>query len=149
MELTNNPPENNLPPKWKIWVPVAIAILAIAGILVYHFWFRAGSQKPAAYGEDKLPAIKVVISNGCGYEQLASEFAEALKDKNIEVVSLADTPKPIYDKSVIVMRKGDREDLDRLIKMTGIQRWTSAENEYYSADFEIIVGRDYEQYIKK
>jgi len=91
----------------------------------------------------------VVVSNGCGYEQLASEFAGALKEKNIEGISLADTPKPIYDKSVIVMRKGDMEDLKRLQKMTGIERWTSAYNEYYNADFEIIVGRDYEQYIKK
>ncbi len=149
MELTNKPPANKLPPNWKLWLPIALGIIAAAGILAYHFYFNAGAKSKAPYGEDKLPAIKVVISNGCGYEQLASEFAESLKDENIEVVSLSDTPKPIYDKSIIVMRKGDQEDLKRLMKMTGIQRWTSAENEYYSAEFEIIVGRDYEQYIKK
>jgi len=149
LELTNNPPENNLPPKWKIWLPLVLAILAVAGILSYHFIFKPKQAGPETWGEDKLPAIKVVITNGCGFEQLASEFAEALKDKNIEVVSLADTPKPIYDKSIIVVRKGDQQDLQRLIKMTGIERWTSAENEYYNADFEIIVGRDYEQYTKK
>ncbi|HPX10049.1 MAG TPA: hypothetical protein PLK65_02545, partial [Candidatus Cloacimonas sp.] len=66
---------------------------------------------------------------------------------NIEVVGLSETPKPIYDKTIIVIRKGDSEDLERLMKMTGIQRWTSAYNEYFSADFEIIVGRDYEQYM--
>ncbi|MDD4035004.1 MAG: LytR C-terminal domain-containing protein [Candidatus Cloacimonetes bacterium] len=95
-----------------------------------------------------MPAIKVVILNGCGYEQLASEFAAAMSHKNIEVVSLGDTPRPIYDKSIIVMRKGDKQDLERLQKMTGIQRWTSAMNEFHSAEFDIIVGRDYETYIK-
>jgi len=149
LELTNNPPENKLPPKWKIWLPVILAVIALVAILGYHFFFRDEAAGPETWGEDKLPAIKVVITNGCGYEQLASEFADALKDENIEVVSLADTPKPIYDKSIIVVRTGDQQDLQRLIKMTGIERWTSAENEYYSADFEIIVGRDYEQYIKK
>ncbi len=86
--------------------------------------------------------------NGCGFEQLASEFAAAISQNNIEVVSLGDTPRPIYDKSIIVIRKGDMQDLKRLQKMTGITRWTSAQNEYHSADFDIIVGRDYESYIK-
>jgi hypothetical protein len=37
------------------------------------------------YSEDQLPAIKVVILNGCGYEQLASEFAaRECRTKNIE-----------------------------------------------------------------
>jgi len=149
LDLTNKSPENSLHSNWKIWLPIVLVFVLVAALLVYHFYFQANNNRPGSYGEDKLPAIKVVVSNGCGFEQLASEFAEALKEKNIEVISLADTPKPIYDKSVIVMRKGDMEDLKRLQKMTGIERWTSAYNEYYNADFEIIVGRDYEQYIKK
>ncbi|MDD2424076.1 MAG: LytR C-terminal domain-containing protein, partial [Candidatus Cloacimonetes bacterium] len=68
------------------------------------------------YGEDQLPAIKVVILNGCGYDQLATDFAAALKDKNIDVISMGNTPKPIYDKSIIVIRKGDKHDLERLQK---------------------------------
>jgi hypothetical protein len=137
---------DKLPPKLKIWLPIALFVIAVAAAVVFFYLKQPGSEGPLAYGEDKLPAVKVVVTNGCGYEQLASEFAETLKNKNIEVVSLGDTPKPIYDKSVIVVRKGDMQDLKRLQKMTGIQRWTSAINEYYNADFEIIVGRDYEQY---
>ncbi|HQQ67361.1 MAG TPA: LytR C-terminal domain-containing protein, partial [Candidatus Cloacimonadota bacterium] len=126
-------------------------ILILAAVLaVYLLLVR--SHNPAStstgYDEDQLPAIKVVILNGCGFEQLASEFAAAISHKNIEVVSLGDTPRPIYDKSIIVIRKGDMQDLKRLQKMTGITRWTSAQNEYYSADFDIIVGRDYESFIK-
>ncbi|MDD2228432.1 MAG: LytR C-terminal domain-containing protein [Candidatus Cloacimonetes bacterium] len=149
MDLTNNEPPEIVAPKWKIWLPVCLGVLVIVVAAVFYFSKQSGDKSPKEYGEDKLPAIKVVVVNGCGYVQLASEFAAALARKNIEVVSLGDTPKPIYDKSIIVMRKGDKQDLKRLQKMTGIQRWTSAVNEYYNADFEIIVGRDYEEFISE
>lgn len=103
---------------------------------------------PKEYEEDQLPAIKVAVLNGCGYVQLASEYAAFLSNKNVDVVSLGDTPRPIYDKSIIVVRKGDSKDLARLQRMTGIQRWTSALNEFHNADFDIIVGRDYEEFMK-
>ncbi|MCK9332248.1 MAG: LytR C-terminal domain-containing protein [Candidatus Cloacimonetes bacterium] len=105
-------------------------------------------NKLTNYDEDQLPAIKVLVLNGCGYEQLATEFSAHLANKNIDVISVGDTPKPIYDKSIIVMRKEDKNDLERLMRMTGIQRWTSALNEYHNADFDIIVGRDYEEFMK-
>lgn len=127
--------------------PVIVLVLAL---LVYLIFSRGGgdSYLPKAYEEDQLPAIKVQVLNGCGYEQLASEFAASLANRNIDVVSVGDTPKPIYDKSIIVIRKGDKQDLARLQRMTGIQRWTSALNEYHNAEFDIIVGRDYEEYMK-
>lgn len=132
--------------RWLLYIVLALVVLGLAAVIIYRSHSsQTGSQ---AYTEDQLPAIKVVILNGCGYEQLASEFAAALSHQNIEVVSLGDTPRPIYDKSIIVVRKGDKQDLHRLQKMTGIERWTSALNEYHSADFDIIVGRDYESFIK-
>jgi hypothetical protein len=147
--LTNIDGENTLPSKWKTWLPIGLFVLAVAGAVLFFLLKQPGTEKPHTYGEDELPAIKIVVTNGCGYEQLASEFANALKNINVEVVSLGDTSKPIYDKSIIVIRKGDMQDLKRLQKMTGIERWTSAYNEYFNADFEIIVGRDYEQYISR
>ncbi|HNV93295.1 MAG TPA: LytR C-terminal domain-containing protein [Candidatus Cloacimonas sp.] len=149
MNLTNNPPENNLPPRRKIWFPIILILVATAAVVLFFGLRNKAIEPKTGYEEDQLPSIKIVVTNGCGYEHLAADFASALKDKNIEVVSLSQTPKPIYDKTIIVIRKGDMQDLERLKKMTGIQRWTSAYNEYYSADFEIIVGRDYEQFIPK
>lgn len=149
MDLTNSTPAEKVIPKWKLWLPWVLAALVLAAILLWFLVFQDNTKVVSEYGEDKLPAIKVTISNGCGYEQLASEYAASLADKNIEVMSLGDTPKPIYDKSIIVIRKGDMQDLKRLQKMTGIMRWTSATSEYYNADFEIIVGSDYEEYMSK
>lgn len=145
LDLTTKP----LSKKWysKAWF--IFTALALVLVLVLAFvLFRGSKDEPDeyAYGEDQLPAIKVTVLNGCGFDQLASDFAASLKHKNIDVISMGNTPRPIYDKSIIVMRKGDKHDLQRLQKMTGIQRWTSALNEYHSADFDIIVGRDFEQF---
>jgi len=147
LNLTNNQPENNLTLKRKIWLPIILVLIVIIAVVLFFTSRKKNPVNKIAYTEEQLPAIKVVVTNGCGYEHLAADFALALKDKNIEVVSLGETSKPIYDKTIIVVRKGDNEDLERLKKMTGIQRWTSAYNEYFNADFEIIVGRDYEQFI--
>ena len=100
MDLTNNEPENNVPPKWKLWLPIGIGALLIIVAAVFYFGKSSDDGKAKEYSEDELPAIKVVVTNGCGYVQLASEYAAAIAGKNIEVVSLADTPKPIYDKSI-------------------------------------------------
>lgn len=146
MDLTTKP----LSKKWysRAWfIYGAIALLLVLILAFVLLRDKKDETDGYAYGEDQLPAIKVAVLNGCGYDQLASEFELALKDKNIDVVYKGNTPKPIYDKSIIVMRKGDKHDLLRLQRMTGIQRWTSALNEYHSADFDIIVGRDFEQFM--
>ncbi len=146
LDLTTKSPQK----KWysRPWV-IGIIVLAFGLIIYFGLSGRDKTpETPFAYGEDQLPAIKVVVLNGCGYEQLAREYANSISELNIDVVSLGDTPKPIYDKSIIVVRKGDDHDLSRLMKMTGIKRWTSALNEYHSADFEIIIGRDFDEFMK-
>lgn len=146
-DLTNSAGKKKWYSKAWIWYLVISVVLAT---LVYLVISRAGGDAalPKVYEEDQLPAIKVQVLNGCGYEQLASEYSAYLADKNVDVVSLGDTPRPIYDKSIIVIRKGDMQDLERLKRMTGIQRWTSALNEYHNADFDIIIGRDFEEFMK-
>jgi hypothetical protein len=145
LDLTTKPTFKKWSSKaWFIYAAIAVVLAIIM------FWVISGGKNAEdgsyAYGEDQLPAIKVIVLNGCGFDQLAADFAKSISQKNIDVISLGNTPRPIYDKSIIVMRKGDKHDLARLQKMTGIQRWTSALNEYHSADFDIIVGRDYQQF---
>lgn len=147
MDLTTQEPENNLTPKrYKVFVIIGVIILLVAIFAIVKGCPSLNKHNNRT--DDGMPAIKVVITNGCGYDKLASEFAEAINNKNIEVVDLADTPKPIYDKTIIVVRKGDMQDLARLQTMLGIQRYTVARKDDYKADFEIIVGRDYEDFTK-
>ncbi|MDP2172343.1 MAG: LytR C-terminal domain-containing protein [Candidatus Cloacimonadaceae bacterium] len=131
--------------KWWLWALVFVALLAVLAIFLKGYLPGAGDDLP---DEDSMPAIKVVVVNGCGYVGLASEYEKYIMCKNIEVLRLENTRKPLYDKSIIVVKKEDKQDLERLKKMTGIQRWTMALNEHYDAPFIIILGRDYEEFIK-
>ena len=147
LDLTKKPTSKKWYSQPYIWL-IILLLLALGAFLLWRADFFKKEKTPTGYTEDQLPAIKVIVLNGCGIERLAAEFSEHISQKNIEVVSLGDTPRPIYDKSIIVVRKGDMQDLKRLQDMTGIQRWTSAMNEYHSADFDIIVGRDHELFMK-
>jgi hypothetical protein len=130
-----------------LWVIVGILVISCGGILWYKYGDKAGDNDKDQ--EHKLPAIKLVLTNGCGFEGVANDFGDFLADKNVDIVSVGNTRLPINDKTYIVNRKGDIEDLQRLHRMTGIDRWTEARNENALAEFEIIIGKDYEEYTKK
>lgn len=146
--MTARHPKNNwlsnrrLP--FLIILVLALALLAYVYVKVVAP--RLGSK---GYDEQKLPAIKVVIKNGCGYEKLAADYAAYIRDKNIDVLSLGDMPHPIYNKSLIEVKVDDQQDLQRLQKMTGIQRFTLAMEPSFEAPFIIILGADYEEYMKR
>jgi len=98
--------------------------------------------------EENLPAIRVEVSNGCGIEKLAADYSVYIKDKNIDVLRVSSTPYPIYNKSVLVLNNGDEQDLRRLQRMTGIQRYTLARNPESDVQFTIILGEDFKDYMK-
>lgn len=147
MSLTVSDPPENVSRKRTVWY-VIIALLLVAIAIVVLLKYVIAKPLDQVLSEDKLPAIKVQILNGCGFEGLAGEYQDYIKDKNISVDSTGDTAKPIYDKSLIVVRKGDLEDLARLQKMTGIKLYTLARTEYSNVDFDIVLGRDYDQYMR-
>jgi len=128
-------------------VIATLVLLSIGGALYYKYIYKGGSDN--ADPEHTLPAIKIILTNGCGFEGLAKEFADYLADKNVDIVMMTNTRKPIYNKTLIINRKGSPEDLQRLQRMTGIERFTEARNENALAEFEIIIGKDYEEYTKK
>lgn len=148
MSLTSTTQSKKWYHRRGFWILILVlVVLSLAALIFFKGLTNAANDDLP--DEKTMPAIKVVVSNGCGYERLASEFALFLSAKNIEVKRLTDTPKPIYDKSIIVVKNGDTQDLQRLQKMTGIQRYTMASNPDFDAPFLIILGRDYEEFMKK
>lgn len=147
MSLTVNGQPDTLTPKryWR-YLLIAAAVLAVLAVAWFGL-FKSGLFSPRD-GEKSLPALKVVISNGCGIEKLAADYREFIRDKNIDVLNLTSTPLPIYNKSLIVVKHGDDQDLLRLQKMTGIQRFTKAVDPNYEAPFVIILGADFEDFMK-
>ncbi len=120
-------------------------IVAVISILMLVRHYNHSVDDP----ESGLPAIKVVVSNGCGIDRLAADYARSVEKLNIEVLSLRDTKRPVYDKSIIVVRNSDMQDLKRLQQMTGIKRYTIALDESFQGEFEIILGRDFDEFLKK
>ncbi len=147
MDLTTNDSSNNWSTK-KLFVVIASVIVIMLLIVIFLLRTVWGSNGSLINHEAGMPAIKVRVLNGCGYVRLASDYAHHISAKNIEVVELGDTPRPIYDKSVIVVRREDEVDLQRLQKMTGIKRFTYVLSDAAKTDFDIIIGRDYEEYMK-
>lgn len=124
-----------------LWVLFALlAVLAVVVSLINFGIIKLKGERQDP--ESRLPAIKVIVANGCGYENLAKDYSNYIGDLNIDVVRLADMPNPIYDKSIIVMLFEDQQDLMRLKKMTGIKHHTVAIKEDADAQFIIILGRD-------
>lgn len=133
----------------KVILSIVLIVLLISGAGVVWYKYKYLADKNENDPEQKLPAVKIILTNGCGFEGLAKEFSDFLADKNIDIVAMGNTLRPVYDKTIIVIRKGDTEDFKRLQRMTGITRFTMAKNETALADFEIIIGKDYEQYTKQ
>jgi|WetSurMetagenome_2_1015567.scaffolds.fasta_scaffold388145_3 hypothetical protein len=140
-------PNNLTPKKNNRWlIPALIIVLFIAGTIGF-FVYRHHVIKKKQTFEATLPAIRISLKNGCGFEGAATEMTEFLADKNIDIVATGNAEKFIYNKSIIVVKKMDRDDLLRLMKMTGITQWTLAESEYPLAPFVIVIGKDYEDLI--
>ncbi|HOV16476.1 MAG TPA: LytR C-terminal domain-containing protein [Candidatus Cloacimonadota bacterium] len=132
----------------RLAIGIIIVLLLLSAGGIFWYKYKMQSAKADTSTEEQLPAIKIILTNGCGFEGVAKDFAAWLEDKNVDIVSIGTARKPIYDKTIIVIRKGDLTDLKRLQRMTMINRYTEARDFSALADFEIIIGKDYEQYTK-
>ena len=97
---------------------------------------------------DLMPAIRVRILNGCGHKNAASDFGNYLTRYNIDVIGVGNAHKFIYDRSIIVVKTDDEQDLERLMRYTGITRRVYALDNHSIESFQIIAGRDFRDYIK-
>ncbi len=142
-------PTNNLTPtKSRRWLILVIVIVFVIACIAGYFVYKHKTMQKKASLEATLPSIKISLKNGCGFEGAATDMTEYLADKNIDIVTTGNAEKFIYNKTIIVVKKMDRDDLLRLMKMTGIQQWTLAESDYAVAPFVIVIGKDYEELIQ-
>lgn len=148
MDLTDNQVGKKWPTKRRC-VLVSVALVFVIAVVISTLMLVRHYNHSVDDPESGLPAIKVVVSNGCGVDRLAADYARSIEKLNIEVLSLRDTRRPIYDKSIIVVRNSDIQDLARLQQMTGIKRHTIALDESFQGEFEIILGRDFDEFLRK
>lgn len=138
------PPKINL--SLKIVIIISFIILVIIG--AYVIYKMKQPKKVEVKEEVMLRPISVLVLNGCGFNGLARSVSNSFDRDIIEVIDIGNTPHSIYNKSLIVVKKQDEDNLRRLQEYTGIKRFVYATNDHSSADFIIILGYDYEKYFK-
>ncbi len=115
---------------------VAIVCLAIA-LSVAVRWsgirHRLGSE---------APQIQVEVLNGTGESGLAMRTAVELRKAGIDVLIVGDAEHFHFEKSIIVDRKGNREIVSRLSRLTGCRRVVEQRQERPLVDATFVVGRD-------
>ncbi len=99
--------------------------------------------------EEILPAIRIRILNGCGHRNAAADYRSYLIDYNVDVIGVGNTGKYIYNRSIIVVKRDDGQDLERLMRYTGITRRVFALNPQTDESFQIILGKDFREYMKQ
>jgi len=120
----------------------------MGGILIILVSILTSCKKTVPDEIDMLPAIRVRILNGCGHRNAASEYSRYLTQYNVDVIGIGNADKFIYDKSIIVIKRDDQQDLDRLKRYTGIERSVYAISERTTESFHIILGSDYRNYME-
>ncbi len=105
--------------------------------------------KEAAEAEKNLPPIRIELLNGCGIADVARKVRDHFIEYNIDVIRFGNAKKYIYKKSIIVVRKDEKDDLERLKEKTGIEQVVFALDEQAETPFQIIIGDDYQRFLKK
>ena len=125
---------------------LVISILLTIGLFIALRNCEYYSTVEDEWDERYLPAIRVVVHNGCGFVGVANNVRHSLFGKNIDVVGVGNTRRFIYDETIIVVKHGDEMELRRLKRMTGIENVIYAVNENFFVPFIIIAGRDYRRF---
>ena len=144
--------KNNLSPTQKReLIDYFIVLAVLLGILFFLFF----NQKKESKIEENISfsSVKIALLNGCGYSNVAREVKDYIIDKNIKNLDITswkniDSKMFIYDKSIIVIKKYNKEKLDFLVNITGINRKIFAINDNYIEEYQIILGKDYKKYFK-
>jgi len=122
-------------------------ILSVIQLLIIALMFTS-CKKEEVEVEDNFPAITVKVINGCGFQGVAANFRDFLVRYNIDVRGTENARKFIFNRTIIVVKHEDEQDLQRLMRYTGITRRIYALSEHSNEAFHIIVGNDYREYLK-
>ena len=137
---------NKNKPKSALYLVLLLIIAAFISYLFINF-----KKEKSDVVKVSIPTIKLALLNGCGYPGIAKEVKDILIDKNFDVIAWRNVERNmfIYEKSIIVIKKYDKDKLSYFQKMTGLDRRIFALDENTIEDFQIILGKDFKKYFKK
>jgi LytR cell envelope-related transcriptional attenuator len=127
---------------------LAAFIIVVMVLIIQNFLGKTEDIEDPTYN---FSSVKISILNGCGRKNAATEVKDFLYEKeinNLDIISWKNVARQmfIYEKSLIIVKKGNEEKLNFLMNLTGIHRRIYAENDQFIEEFQIILGKDYKQY---
>jgi hypothetical protein len=126
-----------------IWGLLVINVVLIAS-LVKKIVLPSGGT-PASIVDTSTTTVSVL--NGCGAKGVANVFADALREKHYNVVTVGNADSFDYEKSVLINRRQvENKEVERIASVVGIakDRILVIESQTAQSDVELIIGTDYQ-----
>lgn len=112
-------------------------------VLVLGVGSALGSWPGGGASEVSVPALRVEVLNGCGEAGVAERAAGLLRALGHDVVRVGDATEPVFERSVVVDRRG-RDRISRaLAREIGPCPVVLERIDPASADLTLILGADY------
>lgn len=98
---------------------------------------------------DRVPTVEVL--NGCGYPGIAEKFTDLIRAKNFDVVKTSNFATFDVDTTFVIDRIGDKKyalalaDSLKIPHQNVIQHY----NKNYFLDVTFVIGKDFNNYIKR
>lgn len=120
-------------PAW-FWALILFLVIALS-ILVRWSGFRRRF-------EGDPPEIQLEVLNGTGESGVAMGTAVRFRKAGIDVLIVGDAEHFHFERSIIIDRKGDREIVSRLSRLTGCERIIEQKQARPLVDATFVIGRD-------
>ena len=100
------------------------------------------------WDDSLLTDIEAEVLNGCGISGVAQKFTDYFRKYHIDVVRTENADNFYYDKTIVILRRGDFEQVREIARLLEISPGDSIRviedmNESLLTDVTIIIGSDY------
>ena len=100
------------------------------------------------YDDSLLTDIEAEVLNGCGISGVAQKFTDYFRKNHVDVVRTENADNFYYDKTIVILRRGDFEQVREIARLLEISpgdsiRVIEDRNESLLTDVTIIIGSDY------
>ncbi len=138
----------------KLFLNISILILSLAVIFLgYSLLSKIKVIYSQVETSDSLlqsGVIQVEVLNGCGVSGIADKFMDLLREKKFDVVNLGNYRSFDIDKTIVIDRSGKIKNAEYLAEVIGIDKWNviQQKNKNYFLDVSLIIGKDYNNFLK-
>lgn len=111
--------------------------------------FSKKNEAVVAKSLDRIPTVEIL--NGCGYSGIAEKFTDLLRSKNFDVVKIGNFTTFDVDTTFVIDRVGDKKYALAVAESLKIpfENVIQHFNKNYFLDVTFVIGKDFNNYIKR